>query len=79
MTGRLEILIGAPVRVGEPYVIVGWPIGSDGRKRYAGAVIEAEGRALAMARQTMIVTGNGVPLGMTHWATAGADALSSDQ
>jgi hypothetical protein len=36
----------APVRVGEPHVVVGWPVAHDGRKRRAGAAIYTPGGEL---------------------------------
>ncbi len=41
---------------GEPHVVLGWRIGEDGRKRYAGsAVFTAGGQLVASARSTWIV------------------------
>jgi hypothetical protein len=43
---------------GEPHVVLGWRIGEDGRKRYAGsALLTAGGEVLARARSTWIVPG----------------------
>ena len=40
----------------EPLVVYAWPLGEDGRKRYAGtAVADAEGAVLARARSTWIL------------------------
>lgn len=72
LTGRLEVRVTGPIEAGRRYVVVGWPIGSDGRKRFAGAAVRAlDGHPLAVARQTMVVTGSGVPLGLDRWSGAG--------
>ena len=56
LLGRLAARIVAPVEAGRPHVVVGWPIGRDGRKRYAGsAILGADGRARAYARSTWLV------------------------
>ncbi len=56
LLGRLAARIAAPVAGGEPHVVLGWPIGADGRKRFAGsAVFTAEGEARAFARSTWLV------------------------
>jgi hypothetical protein len=40
----------APVRAGEPHVVVAWPIGHEGRKRWAGsAVYTREGELCALS------------------------------
>jgi hypothetical protein len=51
LAGRVE----APVRAGEEHVVIAWPLGSEGRKRFAGsAVLSAEGEVLARARALLI-------------------------
>lgn len=57
LLGRLAAKIVGPVfGGGEPYVVVGWGTGSEGRKRYAGsAVFTAGGELRAFARSTWIV------------------------
>ena len=60
--GRGETLLGRMaarvVRLpteGERCIVMGWPCGEDGRKRYAGTALRsAEGELLAVARQTWI-------------------------
>lgn len=56
LLGRIEARIGRLPTAGEPHVLVGWPVGEDGRKRYAGsALLTASGDVLAAARSTWIV------------------------
>lgn len=76
VTAMLETRIDAPVITGEPYVVLGWPIGRDGRRWLAGAaILAADGAACAAGHQTAaVVTGLGVPLGRDHWAGASAAA-----
>ena len=54
--GRLHArIVDAPV-AGERCVIVGWPLGEDGRKRYAGTALFGEaGRLLGLGRATWIL------------------------
>jgi hypothetical protein len=56
LLGRLAARIDRLPEVGERCVVVGWPLGEDGRKRYAGtALFTADGELLARARATWIV------------------------
>ena len=56
LLGRLAAEIVAPVEGGEPHVVLGWPVGVDGRKRFAGsAVFSADGSVRAFARSTRLV------------------------
>jgi hypothetical protein len=56
--GRMAARIMSAVRVGEQYITVGWPIGRDGRKLFAGtALFSADGTVCGCARQTWIVLG----------------------
>lgn len=49
--GELCASIVGTVRTGEPCVVIGWPLGADGRKRFAGsAVFNARGELVAQAR-----------------------------
>jgi hypothetical protein len=51
LLGRLTAELIAPVRVGEPHVVMAWPLGTEGRKHLAGsAVATARGEVLARAR-----------------------------
>jgi hypothetical protein len=53
--GRMAARIDAPVIAGEEHVVIAWPLGTDGRKRHAGAaVLSADGIPLAVARALMI-------------------------
>jgi hypothetical protein len=60
LLGRLAAQVVAPVVGGEQYVVVGWPVGEDGRKRFAGsAVFGADGSVRAFARSTWLVPRTG--------------------
>jgi hypothetical protein len=49
--GRLTATLRTPLRVGEPYLVVGWPIGKDGKKWEGGsALFSAKGELHAFAR-----------------------------
>jgi hypothetical protein len=53
--GRLAARIDAPVEMGAPHVVLGWRVGVDGRKLFAGsALYDAGGTPLAVARATWI-------------------------
>ncbi len=55
LLGRLAARLLAPVRAGERCVVVGWPLGEDGRKLYAAsALFSAEGELRAFARATWL-------------------------
>jgi hypothetical protein len=71
VTSVLETRLEAPVRAGAPHVVMGWPIGRDGRRWLAGAAIIGPGGELCAAgRQTAAVVGGwGVPLGRDHWSS----------
>jgi hypothetical protein len=56
LLGRMGAAIAALPPVGEPSVVIGWRIGEDESKRFAGsALFSAEGDLLAAARSTWIV------------------------
>jgi hypothetical protein len=56
LLGRMAAAIHDVPRIGEPHVIAAWPVGEDGRKRYAGsALYTADGDLLAVSRSTWIV------------------------
>ena len=52
---RLTARVEAPVIAAEEHVVVGWPIGAEGRKRHAGsAVLSGDGQVLAAADALLI-------------------------
>lgn len=55
LLGRLTAQQIAPVRLGEDYVVCGWPIGRDGRKHFtATAIFDTVGTALIYGQATWI-------------------------
>ncbi len=55
LLGRLSVRIFAPVPVGDPVIVAGWHLGSEGRKHGAGtALFDHEGRVLALGRALWI-------------------------
>jgi hypothetical protein len=66
----LETRLEHRVAAGEPHVVIGWPIGRDGRRWLAGAAIFGPGGELCAAGRQLaaVVAGYGVPLGRDHWA-----------
>ena len=53
--GRLSARLLGPVTAGEPHVVVGWRLATEGRKIMAGsALFTAGGQAVAVARATWI-------------------------
>jgi hypothetical protein len=53
--GRYAVELIAPVRAGEPHVVVGWATGVDGRRRFsASALLDAEGKLCAASAGTWI-------------------------
>jgi hypothetical protein len=63
MLGRLAAELIAPIDQGASHVVVGWPLGKEGRKHHAGsAILTAEGRVCARARALLIeLRDSGVP------------------
>lgn len=56
LLGRITYEIRSPVAVGEPHVVTGWQVGSDGRKLFAGTAIHRiDGTCCAAARSTWFV------------------------
>ena len=56
LLGRMAARVDRLPAAGEPHVVVGWRIGEEGRKRYAGsALLTADGEVLARSRSTWIV------------------------
>lgn len=53
--GRMAAEVLGPVRPEEAHLVVAWPLGSEGRKAFAGtALFRPDGRLLGHARQTWI-------------------------
>ena len=53
--GQLAAKLLAPVRGGERCVVIGWPLGEDGRKLYSGtALLSGGGELRAFARATWV-------------------------
>lgn len=53
--GRMAARIERVPEVGEPCIVIGWPLGSEGRKYFAAtALATADGEILARARQVWI-------------------------
>lgn len=46
LLGRLTARIDRLPEVGEPLVVIGWPLGDDGRKHFAGSAVADSGGAL---------------------------------
>ena len=56
VTVRMAARLDAPVRAGEPLVVIGWPILREGRKLHAGtAILDRSGRTLAVSRQLWLL------------------------
>lgn len=52
---RLTARIDGSVVAGEEHVVIAWPLGTDGRKRHAGAaVLSGAGKPLAVARALLV-------------------------
>jgi hypothetical protein len=57
LLGELRAHIDRRVHVGEPCTVIGWKIGADGRKHYAGtAIFDEDGELCARAMATWIET-----------------------
>jgi hypothetical protein len=55
LLGELQAHLDRLVRVGEPCTVIGWKIGVDGRKHYAGtAIFDEDGELCARAKATWI-------------------------
>jgi hypothetical protein len=55
LLGRMAAVVAGTVAVGEPCVVTGWGLGSEGRKRFAGTALHgADGRLVGWSRQTWI-------------------------
>jgi hypothetical protein len=55
LLGRLSVRIDRPIRAGEPCVVIGWTLGNEGKKFYAGtALFDASGALCACAKAVWI-------------------------
>lgn len=55
LLGRMAVAINHPVPIGEPLIVQGWAIGSEGRKHRAGTALhDLSGRLLAAAEQVWV-------------------------
>jgi len=55
LLGRMSAVLHRGVRAGEPLIVTGWPIGSEGRKHQVGSALhDADGQLIAAARATWI-------------------------
>ena len=53
---RFAVRIDAPVAAGREHVVIGWPLGADGRKQHAGsAIFSSAGDLLAASRALLVV------------------------
>jgi len=65
VTSGLELSLLRPVRAGQPHVVLGWPIGRQGRAWMAGAALfDLDGELYAAGRQRAAITSWGLPLGI---------------
>jgi hypothetical protein len=56
VTGRITARVDVPLRAGERYVVLGWPIARDGRKLHAGtAIVDGEGVVRARSLQLWLL------------------------
>jgi hypothetical protein len=70
VTGSIAASLLRPIEAGRQYIVIGWPLGRDGRKLYAGAAIcSPDGELHAIGKQTMVLTERGMPLDFNRWAT----------
>ena len=55
LLGRMTAVLSGAVAAGEPCVVIGWPLGGEGRKLLAGtALFGADGRLVGQSRQIWI-------------------------
>jgi hypothetical protein len=53
--GRFAARLDRPIAAGERYIVIGWPIGHEGRKHHAGtALFTADGERVGFGRQTWV-------------------------
>jgi hypothetical protein len=53
---RLRARIDAPVVAGREHVVIGWPMGAEGRKAHAGSAILSAGGSVLAAATALLVT-----------------------
>lgn len=60
LLGRMSAALHRRVRAGEPLVVTGWPIGTEGRKHQVGSALhDANGELVAAAKATWITLNEG--------------------
>jgi hypothetical protein len=60
ITARMTAVIDQPLRVGQRYTVIGWPIAQEGRKLHAGtAIFDAAGKVQASSRQLWLIQRDG--------------------
>ncbi len=60
LLGRMSAVIHRRVHAGEPLVVTGWPIDSEGRKHRVGSALhDADGKLVAAAKATWITLNEG--------------------
>ena len=58
LLGRITARVDRDVAAGEPLIVTGWPIASEGRKHHVGTALHAgDGTLVACARSTWITAG----------------------
>lgn len=68
VTAQIAAAIIQPVERAERYVVIAWPIGSEGRRTYAGtALFSRDGKLCAVAKATWVLSTWGVPMGLAHF------------
>jgi hypothetical protein len=58
--GRLAARVLETPAPGDECVVVGWPLGGDGRRLHAGTALFRDGRPLAVARAVWFMVGDDV-------------------
>lgn len=68
VTGTCAVEVIEPVMLGDEYIVLGWPLGMDGRRLFAGAALmSTRGDLHALAKHTCVLTRQGAPLGFDAW------------
>jgi hypothetical protein len=56
ITARMTAMVDQPLKVGQKYTVIGWPIAQEGRKLHAGtAIFDAAGKVQARSRQLWLI------------------------